>query len=447
MEGSIHQDIYGRQLSAIEDAVDKLIAGAFSEIPEGTCAITRKLKQLADTNMSRVARNLERTVDMSITANKGVSGVAEMMREIREVDYQSQSIAAAVEELAVSVHNISDSSAQAAQEVNHVAESAAAGMGAATNAKQTMEDISGAVKEAAGKVQQLSVASEQIGTIVKEIEDIAKQTNLLALNATIEAARAGEAGKGFAVVASEVKNLANQTATSTVNIRGRIESLRLEMTGIVESMQEGEDKASQGQAVIAASAEEMARISQQVDVVNGRIQEITDILSQQSEASQEVSGGVTTIAQMSAQNVDTVERVIGVLEETEAPIMESINDLVARGGKGATIYAAKSDHMIWMRKLAQMLAGRTILQPDELADHKSCRMGKWYEKQTDPRFTHLAEWREVLEPHRQVHAKGIEAARLYNQGDLDGAIRAVREANEASTEVMRLLTVIGEKSK
>ncbi|MCK0070774.1 methyl-accepting chemotaxis protein [Kordiimonas laminariae] len=445
MEGSILQG--GADLHSIESTIDKLIAGNFSEVPEGTCAITRKLKQLADTNVARVARNLERTVDMSITANKGVSGVAEMMREIREVDYQSQSIAAAVEELAVSVHNISDSSAQAAEEVSYVAESAAAGMDAATNAKQTMEEISSAVKEAAGKVQQLSAASEQIGTIVKEIEDIAKQTNLLALNATIEAARAGEAGKGFAVVASEVKNLANQTAMSTVNIRDRIENLRAEMTGIVSSMQEGENKASQGQQVIAKSADEMVRISEQVDVVNGRIQEITDILGQQSEASQEVSSGVTTIARMSTQNVNTVEQVIGVLEETEAPIMEAINDLVARGGKTATVYAAKSDHMIWMRKLAQMLAGRAILEPTELADHRSCRMGKWYENQTDPRFTNLPEWQEILEPHRLVHARGIQAAKLYKQGDLEGAIQAVREANDASGEVMRLLSVIGRKSK
>ncbi|WP_455794086.1 methyl-accepting chemotaxis protein [Clostridium butyricum] len=58
----------------------------------------------------------------------------------------------------------------------------------------------------------------QIENVIKIIDDLNEQTNLLSLNAGIEAARAGEHGKGFAVVAEEIRNLANQSKSSTVNI-------------------------------------------------------------------------------------------------------------------------------------------------------------------------------------------------------------------------------------
>ncbi|WP_255574454.1 methyl-accepting chemotaxis protein [Austwickia sp. TVS 96-490-7B] len=73
-------------------------------------------------------------------------------------------------------------------------------------------------------VRSLEQASQEIRRALTIIAGVADQTRLLALNATIEAARAGESGKGFAVVASEVKDLAQETTSSSTDIATQVEA-------------------------------------------------------------------------------------------------------------------------------------------------------------------------------------------------------------------------------
>jgi methyl-accepting chemotaxis protein len=78
----------------------------------------------------------------------------------------------------------------------------------------------------AAAVQQLDVQSISIGTVLEDIQRIARLTNLLALNASIEAARAGDAGRGFAVVASEVKDLARQASEAVTGVTQQVGAIQ-----------------------------------------------------------------------------------------------------------------------------------------------------------------------------------------------------------------------------
>ncbi len=426
-------------LDDINQRLDILLSDNGADMPSGHDPLTLKFVALAERIAQQGLDNLRRTVDMSVTANEGVTGVAEMIRSIREVDGRTQTISDAVTDLVAAARDISENSSSAADQVKGVSDAARQSLSASDRVGAAMDEIASAVEDATQKVSGLSEVSEQIGDMIGEIEAISSQTNLLALNATIEAARAGNAGKGFAVVAGEVKNLASQTAKATENIRDRIANLQSEMTTIVTSMEAGTAAVKEGNETISASAREMGEVSTRVGEVDAKMQEIAQILDRQNGAYREISDGISTIADMSTANVESVENVIDILEATEGPIVESINDLTSRGLPYATIHAAKSDHMIWMRKLSQMLAGRAALNPSELADHHTCRLGKWYDSQTDAKLTQHPNWASLKEPHRKVHAAGIEAAKCYQADDLPGAIEKVRIAGEASTEVMRLL--------
>lgn len=216
-------------------------------------------------------RRHELVSTLATTLESDVNGTADAATS------SAQTVAAASEELAASITEIS-------QQVGHAAKAS--------------EDASQEASRTEETVNALVGAADRISVVLKLIDDIASQTNLLALNATIEAARAGEAGKGFAVVANEVKSLATQTGEATGEIGAQISAVQEEARRVVEaisritSMTEGarEATATISAAVSqqdAATREIAQRVGQVVDEIGRVSQSISSVagdLRQSSEA-------------------------------------------------------------------------------------------------------------------------------------------------------------------
>ncbi|WP_035693981.1 methyl-accepting chemotaxis protein [Azospirillum halopraeferens] len=425
---------------AVLAALDLIAAGRYDDVPDSGDPVLAKVRHIASVLQERDRRHLRGLVDISIQVNETVaSSVAVMTRDLREVDQHSNAITAAAEHVAQSFDAVAGRSRTCVDTTATLKDTTRDCFESVRSASGTIELAVNEISAVADRVDALARTSEQIGEIVSNIEAIASQTNLLALNATIEAARAGEAGKGFAVVAQEVKILAGQTAKATETIRERIARLRGEIGSIVQAMTAGTEAVTAGQRAVATSNTAMGEVYSRMEELGGTVASIDAELSEQRSATEEVSRGLVIIARMAARNVEQVNRLAEAMGNANGRLTPLLDDICGAQIPDGTVHRAMSDHVIWKKNLADMALGRTSLNPDELADHHNCRLGKWCGSVSDPAITGHPAFRALEEPHRRVHEHGIRAARLYRDRDLDGALGAISEVEAASQDVLKLL--------
>lgn len=299
---------------------------------EGSDEIGRMLQAVATMQQSlrEMLGEIRRNTDHLSEAATTLATVAgDVERAVNEQNDASSTMAAAVEELTVSIGEVAKNAEEASSVARESGAIAKEGGEVMQRTVESIKKIADRVTEAAKDIGQLEKYSAEITSIVNVIETIAEQTNLLALNAAIEAARAGEYGRGFAVVADEVRKLAERTTISTQEITEMIAHIQQGTKQAVTAMETSVAEVEQGVQLANAAGESIERIAEGSGRVIDYASHISDALKEQSVASNQVARNVETIVQMADKNHQTVNRATAAVKLIE-DAMQTLRQAVGR---------------------------------------------------------------------------------------------------------------------
>lgn len=249
--------------------------------------------------ISQTATSAAKVVEASGYLNQESANVSQAAQVQNEA---ASSIAAAIQELTVSIGAMSDNAHAVSSVSSDVENKSRAGRAAASQATDAMHRVAEGMNASATSMEELSGRVSSINLIVQTIREIADQTNLLALNAAIEAARAGEQGRGFAVVADEVRKLAERTTASTEEISTMI-------TGVQQGAEAAMHKMTEARSLAATGETRTVEVRTQVEGFDAAIAEVRQSVDAIATALQEQSAVSTDIAKR-------VEHIVQGIEQT-----------------------------------------------------------------------------------------------------------------------------------
>lgn len=213
----------------------------------------------------------------------------------------ASSIAAAIEQLTVSINHISNQTASLREKGKNAFTEAESGSAVIESTVNSIQAIASTTQKTSIALQELAQSTSSITATVGLIKDIADQTNLLALNAAIEAARAGEQGRGFAVVADEVRKLAERTAHLTGEIDGLTKEIERTSQASIISMNEMRLQVQSGVEMAGNASDAMTRISEESHQSLTMVNDIASAIQEQSVASNQIALNIERISQMSEE--------------------------------------------------------------------------------------------------------------------------------------------------
>ncbi|MGL5743354.1 MAG: methyl-accepting chemotaxis protein [Legionella sp.] len=235
---------------------------------EGLASITKKITYVSTEIVTMVEAVLTSANEQKEGITSQASAIQEISSSLEEIDKsskQTMSRALTLREIAKSTY----------EQGKLGTESVAQSIDGIKASEEKMKII-------AQTILDLSNHTQQIGEITGVVNTLAQQSKMLALNAAIEASKAGEAGKGFAAVATEVRNLAEQSEQSTVQVQKILEDILRTTEKAVSVTEEGAKTLNSGTKLIEKAGDVIQVLSKMINEASMSSQHIEVAIRQES---------------------------------------------------------------------------------------------------------------------------------------------------------------------
>lgn len=320
---SVSMPLYFITLTAVMHRLTGVVYSLLNE--------SQREKDAAHARKDQLEEARER-MDATASAIRGaVSGMGSFVESFND---EMQGQASAFEEISATMEELSSTSEKSAELVSNqyrridnmsqdnktlerllgeVNESGATLAREVSNARQSGQKVSGAVRDLGQTLDGIESSFTRVSEVNQIMAEIADRTNLLALNAAIEAARAGEHGRGFAIVAQEVGKLAENNATNAKSIADIIsESSRL--------IQEGGRIADEAEVRVGEQEKSIQRVDEFFSSLSTKIESQQSINRKLVEALKHLTDLSREIEQLAKEQSTGTEGVTKTIAEMESGV-------------------------------------------------------------------------------------------------------------------------------
>lgn len=250
------------------------------------------------------------------------SSSSELQTTVAEVSAGAAETASSLTETTATVEEIrqtSNLSNERAQNLmtrsERASEMAEKGLESSERMTDAIKRLQEQMRNVVAAIDNLASQNRSIADITSTVSDIADQTNLLAVNASIEAARAGEHGRGFSVVAQEIRNLAEQSKKSTIQVRQILNDIQKSIESSVALIHQSIQTVENNGSMVFENQQIVRLLSETVEDTMQAAMQIASSSQQQLAGMEQIVPAMDNIRLASEQSLLSIRQMQRAIED------------------------------------------------------------------------------------------------------------------------------------